>query len=36
MADYKGDSVELVDATWAVDQADIFVLMLITIFIPKA
>lgn len=34
MADYKDDSVELEDATWAVDQADIFVIELINIFQP--
>ena len=32
MTDYKGDSVELEDATWAIDQADIFVIELINIF----
>jgi len=32
MADYKGDSVELEDASWAVEQANIFVIELITKF----
>ena len=32
MADYKGDSVELEDANWAVEQANIFVIELIAKF----
>jgi uncharacterized protein (UPF0332 family) len=36
MADYKGDSVESEDAIWAVNQADIFVVELITSFNSKA
>jgi hypothetical protein len=32
MADYKGDSILEEDATWAVNQADIFVEALCTKF----
>ena len=32
MADYKGDTVMLDDAAWAVNQADIFVKTLSKIF----
>ena len=36
VADYKGDAVEKEDAAWAVSQAQTFVQVMQTTFMPKA
>lgn len=36
MADYKGDSIEMSDAVWVVQQAQEFVAVMQTDFMPKS